>query len=110
MDHSSFAFNQDCEEKQSHTMCMPFNIGNTKHTVYVGTKLYMAPEQQTSSKTYNHKVNLHALAIILFEMLMDPFETESERAKSISKLKLFQLPTEFEEFHGTDMVKRRMCI
>ncbi|XP_059351524.1 uncharacterized protein LOC130690298 isoform X2 [Daphnia carinata] len=65
------------------------------HTNYVGTKPYMAPEQE-NSRTYNHKVDVYALAIILFEMKMDPFKTDSERATSIHKLKSFQLPYNFE--------------
>ncbi|XP_045027972.1 uncharacterized protein LOC116935226 isoform X3 [Daphnia magna] len=65
------------------------------HTVYVGTKPYMAPEQE-NFQTYDHKVDVYALAIILFELKMGPFKTDSERAISIDKLKSFELPQNFE--------------
>ncbi|KAK4010990.1 hypothetical protein OUZ56_020110 [Daphnia magna] len=69
------------------------------HTVYVGTKPYMAPEQE-KCQTYNHKVDVYALAIILFELLI-PFGSASERLIAISNLKVYQLPPKFEEIYGT---------
>ncbi|KAI9558814.1 hypothetical protein GHT06_015603 [Daphnia sinensis] len=78
------------EQKQSNTLDSRMN-----HTNYVGTKPYMAPEQE-NFQTYNHKVDVYALAIILFELKMGPFKTDSERAISIDKLKSFELPHNFE--------------
>uniref|UniRef100_A0A0P5CHI4 Uncharacterized protein n=1 Tax=Daphnia magna TaxID=35525 RepID=A0A0P5CHI4_9CRUS len=78
------------EEKKSNTFGSRVN-----HTVYVGTKPYMAPEQE-NFQTYDHKVDVYALAIILFELKMGPFKTDSERAISIDKLKSFELPQNFE--------------
>ncbi|KAI9558813.1 hypothetical protein GHT06_015602 [Daphnia sinensis] len=78
------------EGKKSNTFDSPVN-----HTVYVGTKPYMAPEQE-NSQTYNHKVDVYALAIILFELKMGPFDTKSERVNIIAQLKSFQLPNNFK--------------
>uniref|UniRef100_A0A0P6F0G7 Protein kinase domain-containing protein n=1 Tax=Daphnia magna TaxID=35525 RepID=A0A0P6F0G7_9CRUS len=78
------------EENKSNTFGSRVN-----HTVYVGTKPYMAPEQE-NSQTYNHKVDVYALAIILFELKMGPFDTNSERVNIIAQLKSFQLPHDFK--------------
>ena len=68
----------------------------SSNTVYVGTKPYMAPEQETST-IYNHKVDIYALGVILFELKMGPFDTDSERADLIFKLKFFQFPPKFND-------------
>lgn len=56
----------------------------------VGTALYVAPELtgNASRATYNQKVDLYSLGIILFEMCSPKFETAMERVKVIAALRL----------------------
>uniref|UniRef100_A0A336LN81 non-specific serine/threonine protein kinase n=1 Tax=Culicoides sonorensis TaxID=179676 RepID=A0A336LN81_CULSO len=52
----------------------------------VGTALYVAPELATtvaSKSTYNQKVDIYSLGIILFEMCSPPLSTGMERVKTI---------------------------
>ena len=43
--------------------------GDHSHTIGVGTKLYMSPEQKCNSKYRNKpKVDIYALGLIFFEM------------------------------------------
>lgn len=51
----------------------------TKTGTIVGTAYYMAPEQVTGSKDIDHRVDLWALGVMIFEMLSGrvPFEGES---------------------------------
>lgn len=72
------------------------------HTNQIGTRLYMSPEQ-IASKPYNHKVDVYALAIILFELLVE-FSTGAERARVIPDLKTFQFPPNFKSQYGNRMV------
>lgn len=72
------------------------------HTNHIGTRLYMSPEQ-VASKPYNHKVDVYALAVILFELLV-PFKTGSERAHVIPELKLFRFPDNFRNHHSLQVV------
>ena len=55
----------------------------------VGTALYVAPELtgNASKSTYNQKVDLYSLGIILFEMSHPPFETGMERVNIIVALR-----------------------
>ena len=72
------------------------------HTNQIGTRLYMSPEQ-VASKPYNHKVDVYALAVILFELLVK-FSTSSERAHVIPELKLFRFPPTFKKDYGDQVV------
>jgi eukaryotic translation initiation factor 2-alpha kinase 3 len=72
------------------------------HTDQIGTRLYMSPEQ-VASKPYNHKVDVYALAVILFELLVK-FDTGSERAHVIPQLKLLRFPPTFKNDHGAQVV------
>lgn len=57
-------------------------------TGMVGTALYVSPEVQGNTKaTYNQKVDLFSLGIILFEMSYRPMTTASERIFVLSQLR-----------------------
>jgi len=64
------------------------------HTGNVGTHLYMSPEQ-VNGDSYNHKVDMYALGLILFELLT-PFSTQMERIKSLIQIKQNVFPNGFE--------------
>ncbi|XP_060083562.1 eukaryotic translation initiation factor 2-alpha kinase 3-like [Ylistrum balloti] len=72
------------------------NLGNVtfKHTTEVGTKLYMGPEL-VCGKTYGQKVDIFSLGMILFELLY-PFSTQMERVRTMTAVKIRQLPREFD--------------
>ncbi|XP_052872416.1 eIF-2-alpha kinase GCN2 [Anopheles cruzii] len=55
----------------------------------VGTALYVAPELtgNASRSTYNQKVDLYSLGIILFEMSSTPLATGMERVKTLMDLR-----------------------
>ncbi|EFX64750.1 hypothetical protein DAPPUDRAFT_65929 [Daphnia pulex] len=57
----------------------------SKQVSVTGTVPYIAPELVNSS-SYNHKVDVYSLGIILFEIIMGPFKTDSERSSHIRLL------------------------
>ena len=66
---------------------------NNLHTAYVGTHLYMSPEQ-INGQGYNYKVDIYSLGIILFELLI-PFVTEMERIVALINLRKSVFPKDF---------------
>uniref|UniRef100_A0A3Q2QQ59 non-specific serine/threonine protein kinase n=1 Tax=Fundulus heteroclitus TaxID=8078 RepID=A0A3Q2QQ59_FUNHE len=70
-------------------------LGNM--TGMVGTALYVSPEVQGNTKaTYNQKVDLFSLGIILFEMSYRPFATGAERISVLSQLRMVRREKQFE--------------
>ena len=62
-----------------------------KHTSKVGTKIYMSPEQR-KGRSYDNKVDIYALGLILFELLQ-PFATESERIVKLKDARSLKFPS-----------------
>ncbi|XP_073339197.1 eIF-2-alpha kinase GCN2 [Pagrus major] len=77
----------EVEESGSVVMTKPDPTGNM--TGMVGTALYVSPEVQGNTKaTYNQKVDLFSLGIILFEMSYKPMTTGAERISVLSQLRV----------------------
>ncbi|KPP64993.1 hypothetical protein Z043_116615, partial [Scleropages formosus] len=76
----------ETEESGSAVVLKPDSTDNM--TGMVGTALYVSPEVQGNTKaTYNQKVDLFSLGIILFEMSYRPMTTTSERITVLSQLR-----------------------
>ncbi|XP_039993112.1 eIF-2-alpha kinase GCN2 isoform X2 [Xiphias gladius] len=89
----------EVEESGSAVMSKPDPTGNM--TGMVGTALYVSPEVQGNTKaTYNQKVDLFSLGIILFEMCYRPMTTGAERISVLSKLRVEPIifPEDFTAF------------
>ncbi|XP_049451917.1 eIF-2-alpha kinase GCN2 isoform X1 [Epinephelus fuscoguttatus] len=77
----------EVEDGGSAVMPKPDPTGNM--TGMVGTALYVSPEVQGNTKaTYNQKVDLFSLGIILFEMSYRPMTTGAERISVLSQLRV----------------------
>ncbi|KAK2826191.1 hypothetical protein Q5P01_020405 [Channa striata] len=77
----------EAEESGSALMHKSDPTGNM--TGMVGTALYVSPEVQGNTKaTYNQKVDLFSLGIILFEMCYRPMVTGAERISVLSQLRV----------------------
>ena len=70
------------------------SLKHSLHTAYVGTHLYMSPEQ-INGQGYNYKVDIYSLGIILFELLT-PFSTEMERVAALINLRKSVFPKLFD--------------
>uniref|UniRef100_A0A3B4WZ08 eIF-2-alpha kinase GCN2 n=1 Tax=Seriola lalandi dorsalis TaxID=1841481 RepID=A0A3B4WZ08_SERLL len=79
----------------------PANVVCSNMTGMVGTALYVSPEVQGNTKaTYNQKVDLFSLGIILFEMSYRPMTTGAERISVLSQLRVESIifPEDFTEY------------
>uniref|UniRef100_A0AAR2JGZ3 eIF-2-alpha kinase GCN2 n=1 Tax=Pygocentrus nattereri TaxID=42514 RepID=A0AAR2JGZ3_PYGNA len=89
----------------------PSNVVLRNLTGMVGTALYVSPEVQGNTKaTYNQKVDLFSLGIILFEMSYRPMTTASERISVLSQLRKesIDFPEDFGDYeNGTQ--KKVIC-
>lgn len=72
------------------------------HTEGVGTHLYMSPEQ-SNGQSYNYKVDIYSLGIILFELL-NSFSTEMERVAALLNLKKSIFPSGFEQNYPNEVI------
>ncbi|KAG5266200.1 hypothetical protein AALO_G00250890 [Alosa alosa] len=91
----------EVEEGSSGLVLKPDPTGNL--TGMVGTALYVSPEVQGNTKaTYNQKVDLFSLGIILFEMSYRPMTTASERISVLSMLRMesVEFPEDFVEYES----------
>jgi eukaryotic translation initiation factor 2-alpha kinase 4 len=85
-----------------HAVSEKINVPHGSHnmTTSIGTALYVAPEVRSSIGTYNSKVDMYSLGIILFEMCYPPV-VGMERAQVLQGLRQKQ-PILPEDFNITD--------
>ena len=81
-------------------------IGINQHTDEVGTQLYMSPEQLVR-KSYDHKVDIYSLGLILFELLV-PFSTQMERVQTLSSLRKLKFPSHFIRSREYELVLKML--
>lgn len=86
------------ESASSMTHDSSTEMDDGEHTSGVGTKIYASPEQINGS-TYDHKVDIFALGMILAELLY-PVRTQMERAKIFDQLRLGEVPVDSEPIHA----------
>ncbi|XP_063803267.1 eIF-2-alpha kinase GCN2 isoform X2 [Pseudophryne corroboree] len=98
-DHPAYVTESTEEEDQSRTDFVKVDPEG-KLTGMVGTALYVSPEVQGNTKaSYNQKVDLFSLGIMLFEMSYRPMDTSSERISVLSMLRQPSIvfPNDFEK-------------
>lgn len=76
----------------------------------IGSNLYMAPEVQTR-KNYDHRCDLYSFGILYFEIIHQPFSTQSERVQVLRNLRKeeIQFPTDWRSSdweNQTNQIKR----
>ncbi|XP_064182546.1 eIF-2-alpha kinase GCN2 [Anguilla rostrata] len=102
-DHPAYVAAEKLEIEESGSALMPKPDPTDNMTGMVGTALYVSPEVQGNTKaTYNQKVDLFSLGIILFEMSYRPMTTASERISVLSQLRTeaIEFPEDFAEYES----------
>ena len=66
----------------------------------------MSPEQ-LERKSYDHKVDIYSLGLILFELLV-PFSTQMERVQTLSALRKLKFPSHFIRSKEYELVLRML--
>uniref|UniRef100_A0A8C5Q8M5 eIF-2-alpha kinase GCN2 n=1 Tax=Leptobrachium leishanense TaxID=445787 RepID=A0A8C5Q8M5_9ANUR len=107
-DHPAYVIDSKKVEEDQHHV----HLAKTDHegnlTGMVGTALYVSPEVQGNTKaSYNQKVDLFSLGIILFEMSFRPMDTGSERISVLSMLRQAPIifPTDFQNLENEKQMK-----
>ncbi|KAJ8341453.1 hypothetical protein SKAU_G00337440 [Synaphobranchus kaupii] len=102
-DHPANVAAGKLEVEETGSALIPKPDATDNMTGMVGTALYVSPEVQGNTKaTYNQKVDLFSLGIILFEMSYRPMATASERISVLSQLRTeaIEFPQDFAEFES----------
>ncbi|XP_056867769.1 eIF-2-alpha kinase GCN2 isoform X1 [Takifugu flavidus] len=87
-DHPASVAAGKYEVEEHSTGLVPKSDPTDNMTGMVGTALYVSPEVQGNTKaTYNQKVDLFSLGIILFEMSYRPMTTGAERISVLGQLR-----------------------
>jgi eukaryotic-like serine/threonine-protein kinase len=71
----------------------------TRPGVVFGTPHYMSPEQ-ASGEAYDHRVDVYALGIIIFEMVTGRVPFEADTYMGVLSKHLYAVPPRAREFHG----------
>ncbi|CAL8291185.1 unnamed protein product [Gadus morhua 'NCC'] len=109
-DHRANVAAGKLELEETGPAVMPKSDPSGNMTGMVGTALYVSPEVQGNAKaTYNQKVDLFSLGIILFEMSYRPMTTGSERISVIGQLRTeaIEFPADFDQYE-TGMQRKVM--
>uniref|UniRef100_A0A8C1UB93 Eukaryotic translation initiation factor 2 alpha kinase 4 n=1 Tax=Cyprinus carpio TaxID=7962 RepID=A0A8C1UB93_CYPCA len=110
-DHPANVAAGKLEVEESNSGFVPKPDPTDNMTGMVGTALYVGPEVQGNTKaTYNQKVDLFSLGIILFEMSYRPMSTASERIFVLSQLRKesINFPEDFNE-NDSERQKKVIC-
>ncbi|KAM5129109.1 eIF-2-alpha kinase GCN2 isoform 2-T2 [Mantella aurantiaca] len=108
-DHPAYVTDSAQDEDQGRTDFVKVDPEG-KLTGMVGTALYVSPEVQGNTKaSYNQKVDLFSLGIILFEMSYRPMDTSSERISVLSMLRQSSIVFPYD-FENPETEKQRKVI
>ncbi|XP_054012153.1 eukaryotic translation initiation factor 2-alpha kinase [Hylaeus anthracinus] len=102
------AMTEGYDEVRTPTQKENITLKNSSHTAYVGTHLYMSPEQM-KGRGYNYKVDIYSLGIIFFELLI-PFVTEMERITALLHLRKSVFPNNFDTDHPAEYDLLKMML